>query len=95
MAPLWQRKNQNNQIAILLRSIKKLATTITWQINLKQEWVYKAGKLKPERLAKLEQIGFDFEPKRQRLQAAQSQLAEKQAMLQEAKDKLAEVSFSS
>ena len=31
------------------------------------------------------------EPKRQRLQAAQSQLAEKQAMLQEAKDKLAEV----
>ena len=32
------------------------------------------------------------EPKRQRLQAAQAQLAEKQAQLQEAKDKLAEVS---
>ena len=31
------------------------------------------------------------EPKRQRLQAAQAQLAEKQAQLQEAKDKLAEV----
>ena len=31
------------------------------------------------------------EPKRQRLQGAQAQLAEKQAMLQEAKDKLAEV----
>ena len=31
------------------------------------------------------------EPKRQRLNAAQSQLKEKQAMLQEAKDKLAEV----
>ena len=33
------------------------------------------------------------EPKRQRLNAAQSQLREKQAMLQEAKDKLAEVRF--
>ena len=32
------------------------------------------------------------EPKRQRVQAAQAQLAEKQALLQEAKDKLAEVS---